>query len=270
MKQNQKSKEIIKYFRDLGLDVHTSTMARGHMGFFLNGRIDISKNTPSERIIPTLLHEFAHYIHFGFEKDLNKSGGNLNIIFKTDNNFEQELIKVTNFVDANSKCEILIKHKELVKANIKNLDEKIKSKFPSFKRSKPFKEFNKAIKGTNLKYLLKYDKVKICPWFLFGKAEILSISNIDKDFPNLNPAFADYIRLKSLLRRQKKISARILKLQNYYKRPTELFARFVEGLYINKNIVFELAPNAYHRFFELLEMNYYGELKTVFKKLDLC
>ena len=58
--------ELIKYFRSLGIIVHTGTKARGHQGFFLKNRIDISKNIPENRVIPTLLHEFAHYIHYKF------------------------------------------------------------------------------------------------------------------------------------------------------------------------------------------------------------
>ena len=56
-------KALIKYFRSLGLEVNTSTAARGHQGFFLKNRIDVSKNVAEERFIPTLLHEFAHFIH---------------------------------------------------------------------------------------------------------------------------------------------------------------------------------------------------------------
>ena len=269
MKQECKSQELIEYFKRLGLDVHTTTKARGHLGFFINGRIDISKNTPADKINSTLIHEFTHYIHSKIETNIAKNGGSLQKIFKTDDNLEEELLKVTNFVDNNSKCEKLFMHKDIIKKNIKMLDEKIKNDFPNFKRSKPFKEFKKAIRGTNLKYLLKYDKVRIMPWFLFGKAEILSISTIEQDFPNLKPAFADYIRLKSYLRKQNRISARILKLQKYYKRPTELFARFTEGLYTDKNKVEELAPLAYKRFFELLNSGYYNELKNVFEILDI-
>lgn len=38
-----KAEELIRYFKSLGLTVHTGTKARGHQGFFLNNRIDISK-----------------------------------------------------------------------------------------------------------------------------------------------------------------------------------------------------------------------------------
>ena len=191
------------------------------------------------------------------------------VIFNTDDVSEEELLNVTKFVDENSKCEKLFIHKEIVKKKIKVLDDKIKKDFPNFKRSKPFREFNKAIRGTNLKYLLKYDRVRIMPWFLFGKEEILSINNLEKDFPNLKPSFIDYIRLKSFLRKQNRISGRIAKIQKYYKRPTELFARFTEGLFLDNNKVKELAPKAYKRFFELLNSGYYKELKNVFQMLSI-
>lgn len=257
--------DLIKYMESLGLKINTTTRARGHQGFFLDGRIDISKTTPPERFIPTLMHEFAHYIHSKLEGNISKTGGNLAKIFNTDDDYTKELIAVTNFVDNHSKCEKLIRHRDMVKDSIKKLDLQIKEDFPNFKRSKKFKEFDKAIKGSKLKYLLKYDRVRIMPWFLFGKEEVLSINTIEQDFPNLKTAFVNYIRLKSLTRKQRRISNRISKLHKYYNRPTELFARLVEGLFIDENVIRELAPNATKRFFELLEQGYYGELKNIFE-----
>ena len=257
--------ELIEYMESLGLEIHTTTKARGHLGFFLDGRIDISKSTPHERIIPTLLHEFTHYIHSKIEVNIPKTGGSLNKIFNTEEDFADELIAVTNFVDYHSKCEKLIRHKDIVKESIKKLDLQIKKDYPNFQRSKKFKEFDKAIRGTKIKYLLKYDRVRIIPWFLFGKEEVLSINTIEQDFPNLKTAFVNYIRLRSLTRKQRRISNRISKLQRYYNRPTELFARFVEGLYLDKVQICQLAPKATERFFELLEQGYYRELKNIFE-----
>ncbi|MGN0018664.1 MAG: hypothetical protein ACI37S_06450 [Candidatus Gastranaerophilaceae bacterium] len=258
---------LIKYFKTLGLEVNTKTKARGHLGFFLDGRIDISKNLPQNRVIPTLLHEFSHYIHSKIEKNISKTGGSLKILFNSFDSYEDELIAVTNFVDEHSKCETLFKHKEMVKSEIKKLDNLIKVDYPKFQRSKKFKEFDKAIRGTKLKYLLKYDRVKIMPWFIFGKEEIISINTLEQDFPKLKKAFVYYLKLKSLQRKQKRISNRISKIQRYYKRPTELFARFIEGLYIDKDTVAKKAPNAYRRFYELLNEGYFYELKTVFSQI---
>ena len=255
---------LIKYFKTLGLDVHTTTKARGHLGFFLNGRIDISKNIPEHKIIPTLLHEFSHYIHSKIEKNVSKTGGSLKVLFNSCESFEDELIRITNFVDESSKCEKLLEHKEMVKSEIKNLDELIKKEYPKFQRSKKFKEFDRAIRGTKIKYLLKYDRVKIMPWFIFGKEKIISINTIEQDFPRLKQEFVYYLKLKSLQRKQKRISNRISKMNKYYNKPTELFARFIEALYLNNNFVAENAPKAYKRFYELLDEGYFYELKNVF------
>ena len=114
------AKDLIRYFEGLGIEVHTTTKARGHQGFFLKNRIDISKNLPEFRIIPTLLHEFAHYIHYSLEPEMPKTGGSFEKIFKENHTyFEQELIKVTNFVDENSLCVKLYEHKDRVKDQIK-------------------------------------------------------------------------------------------------------------------------------------------------------
>ena len=77
------AQRLIKYFKSIGLTVHTGTKARGHQGFFLNNRIDISKNISENRLVPTLLHEFTHYIHSKLEPYMNKTGGTLEIIFKS-------------------------------------------------------------------------------------------------------------------------------------------------------------------------------------------
>ena len=87
---NIDKKELIQYYKSLGLTVHMTTKARGHQGFFLKNRIDISKNTPENRIIPTLLHEFAHYIHSKIEPDMNKTGGTLSMLLNRTIRFLQK------------------------------------------------------------------------------------------------------------------------------------------------------------------------------------
>ncbi len=257
-------KELIRYFKSLGLSVHTSTKARGHQGFFLKNRIDISKNTPQDRIIPTLLHEFAHYIHSKIEPDMAKTGGTLNALFQSgDTIILDELMRVTNFVDENSLCIRLYEHKDRVKAKIKEYDKTIKLYYPKFQRSKKFKEFDKFIRKSNARYLLKYDRVKVIERGFFKRnIKIYTIDNIEKDF-DMPEAFAAYIRLKSYTRKQARIAARINKYKKYYEKPAELFARFVEGLYIDKEWTEALAPVAVKKFYELLESGYYMELKNL-------
>lgn len=259
-----KETQLIKYFKSLGLQVHTGTKARGHQGFYTNNRIDISKNIKAERVIPTLLHEFAHYIHSKIEPEMMKTGGTLEVLFQDSNPIiEKELIRVTNFVDTNSLCEKLILHKKTIQDKVKYYDEQIKKHYPNFQRSKKFKEFDKYIKNSKAKYLLKYDRVKLVTGFWKNKIEIFSVNNIEKDFTDMPQAFADYIRLHSYQKKQSRISARINKYKKYYERPTELFARFIEGLYIDKNTTQKLAPYTTEIFYELLNKGYYKELQNV-------
>lgn len=312
--RSELKKELIKYFKSLGIKVYTNTKARGHQGFFLKNRIDISKNTKEERVIPTLLHEFAHYIHSKLEPDMAKTGGSLEVLFCEEKNchsealaeeshkfgmfrlsskysglglnrrkivspnndkshslIQQELLKITNFVDEHSQCKRLNSHKEQIKKKIKVLESEIKKDYPKFMRSKKFKEFDKYIKKSKVKYLLRYDRVKLMSpvWgFFSNKEEIFTIDNLEKDFPDMQPAFCAYIRLKSAQRKQARISKRINYLNKYYSKPTELFARFVECLYIDKTQAQVLAPMATQRFYELLQEDYYLELKHVLEMLQ--
>lgn len=107
-------KELIEFFKSVGLEVHTSTKARGHQGFYMRKRIDISKNIPQNRIVPTLLHEFAHYVHSQIEPFMEKTGGSLEKLFDSDEVaiYENELLEVTHFVDPQSKFERLEEHKQ--------------------------------------------------------------------------------------------------------------------------------------------------------------
>ncbi len=258
-------KELIKYFKSLGLTVHTTTKARGHQGFFMKNRIDISKNTPEERVIPTLLHEFAHYIHSKLEPDMAKTGGNISILFKSnDKKILQELIKVTNFVDQNSLCIRLFEHKDRVKNKIIEQEKIIKKFYPNFQRSKKFKEFDKYIKKSNARYLLKYDRVKlICGSFFRKTTKLYTIDNIEQDFTDMPQAFIAYIRLKSYQKKRSRISTRINKYKKYYEQPAELFARLVEGLYLDKEWVEAIAPNTVKIFYKLLAEGYYMELSKI-------
>ncbi|MCM1009667.1 MAG: hypothetical protein NC390_02150 [Fusobacterium sp.] len=260
-------KALIKYFRSLGLEVNTSTAARGHQGFFLKNRIDISKNVSEERFIPTLLHEFAHFIHSRIEPDLNRSGGTLEKIFNSSNPFyEKELIRVTQFVDESSRLVKLYEMRDKIRVKIKQQELIIKEDYPEFQRSKPFKPFDKYIRKSDARYLLKYDRVKITGGFWHAKTRVITIDTIEKDFPDMPEAFAACIRLKSLQRKGSRVSARINRYKKYYERPAELFARLVEGLYIDEEWVCALAPQTTEKFYELLEKGYYAELKDIIKK----
>ena len=128
-------KELIEYITNLGLTVNTRTKARGHQGFFIKNRIDISKNISEERAIPTLLHEFAHFVHYQIEPKMNITGGSYTALFGEENPIiEKELTKVTNFVDENSLCVKLYEHKDRIKSKIKEYENIIKKEYPDFMR----------------------------------------------------------------------------------------------------------------------------------------
>ncbi|MBO7673346.1 hypothetical protein J6S88_08085 [bacterium] len=260
-------KEFIKYLKTLGLTVNTVTKARGHRGFFLNNRIDISKNIEENRIIPTLLHEFTHYVHSKMEPDIGKNGGTFTKIFNSDNPvYKNELSKVTQFVDEDSRLVKLYNMRSELKEKIEDEEVIIRGYFSDFKRSLPYKKIEKEIKKSDMKYLLKYDKVKIFDGVLSFKTKIISVDTVENDFSGYEKYVYSYIRLKSYQRKFNRISSRINKYNRYYSRPTEMFARLVEGLYLDEEWVEALAPESVKRFYELLENGYYGELQNVIKR----
>ncbi len=259
-------KTLLRFLKSLDIEVKTNTKARGHQGFYFKNRIDVSRHLNDDRAVEVLVHEFAHYIHSKIEPDIYKNGGSLEKLFLvSDCSFiEKELIRVTDFVDKNSRMITLKKYKQQFSSQIKEYQKLIQEEFPDFQRSKKFKEFDKYIKKSNARYLLKYDRVKIVSRFL-RRETLLSIDNLETDFRDMPDSFAMYIKLKSLQRKQAKVSARINRLSKYYKKPSELFARFVEGYFFSKDNILSIAPVFSNRFDELLNEGYYFELEDLFR-----
>ena len=254
-------KRMVEFIRSVGLTVNTTTKARGHQGFFLKDRIDISTELSIQRKIEVLIHEFTHHIHYKIDPHVYKTHGDLSILFPNSDikRIEEELLCITRFITNNKASKTLLTQKENTLAEIKTLDEKIKSEYPDFKRSYPHKKLEKQIKQTDAKYLLKYDRVSVKGLFT-TKTKLYTISSLDTDFLQLSESARNYIKLKAKQRIIKRISSRTNKLNNYYKRPTELFARFVEALFIDTKKVSELAPHTYLVFCRELSNNRYHEL----------
>jgi len=254
---------ILDFLKKRKVQIKTNTKARGHLGFYCNDKITLSKNLSYDKKLLVLLHEFAHKIHSEIEPDHYQKGGNLEILFKTENIelFEKELLKVTEFVDENSKCLNLEEMKNEYKDKVKFYENIIKQEFPNFAKSKKFKEYEQYQRKTKCKskYFLKYDHIKIFTPWLF-KNEFYSIEKLDEDFPKLPQNFKNYFYLLSNYRKQKKVQNKIAKCKRYYKRPTELFARFVEGLVKNNAVTKQLAPNVYMQFNMLANQGYYNDL----------
>lgn len=259
--------EMVLFLKNLGLAVHTNTKARGHQGFFLKDRIDISINLPDKRKIEVLIHEFTHFVHYQIDGDVFKNHGSLDVLFPNSDIkiIEEELYNVTRFVDTNKSFNLLEEQRIKVLEQIKSLDKKIKVRYPDFRRSYDYPIFTKTINKCDAKYLLKYDRVQVKTMF-FGGNKIYSVQNIDSDFPNLDEYVKDYIRIKAQQRKLKRISSRLNKLERYYRRPTELFARFVEGLFIDTSKVAEIAPYTYLVFCKELSQNRYFILADFINK----
>ncbi len=260
-------RNVIEFLRECGIEVKTNTKARGNQGLYQKNRIDLAKNIKDDKAISVLVHEFAHHIHYKTDKDFIKTGGSLEKLFDTKDikEIKSELIQVTRLTDKNSRLTVFLDAKEETSKTIKSMQSAIKRDYPNFQRSKKFVEFEKYIKNTDAKYLTKYDVIKIIKGFFIKKEVILSVKNIENDFPNMPKAFQIYIKLCSLQRKQSKLARRINKLSKYYEKPTELFARFVSGYFMTPETVETIAPNATHKFLELLKKGYYKELKDLFE-----
>lgn len=259
-------RNLVEFLRSLNIEVKTNTKARGNNGLYQKNRIDIARGLKEEQAIEVLVHEFAHHIHYKIDKDFNKKGGSIKNLFNTNDVTEiiSELINVTNLIDKNSRLNIFLNAKEEVSNQIKGMQSVIRRDYPNFLRSKKFPEFEKYIKGSDAKYLVKYDAIRIMQGFFFKKERVLTVKNLEVDFPDMPKAFQLYIRLCSMQRKQSKIARRINKLNKYYDKPTELFARFVQGYFLNPETISTVAPVTTKRFRELLESDYYKELKDLF------
>ena len=180
---------LICYLESLGIDVNVGkNKARGNKGVFIfrrnNFRIDVSKYT--ENPLPVLIHEFSHYVHSLYDKNLSS----LDFIFgEMTDEIREELINITVQDVSKDFATELFNKKAEINAQIKNLAGLIKKTYPDFRLSSPHKKIEQGIKNPQ-KYLLKYDRVRI--W-----NKIISVENIEKDCFTLNPEEIAYIMVKS-------------------------------------------------------------------------
>lgn len=227
---------LAEYIRKQGVSVNIGVnKARGNKGFFKTNdkafRIDVSKGLDDKEVLRVLVHEFAHYI---FHKNC----------IETDfyKKYEEELIKLTVDSIPKSSIEPLFEKKTAIKENISKISKKIKVSYPNIKLSDKKNKLEKEINKTELKYLLKYDSVKVLKCF---STKIYSIKNLESDFMNINPVYADYIRLNSAKRFLARINSRISRLNRYYNTPTELFARSLEYFILRPDYMKNTTPDLY-------------------------
>ena len=248
--------KIVNYLESLGINVNVSkNKARGHKGFFkcINSssfRIDISNSLTEPEILKVLIHEFAHYIHYQNDKDLLS----LEFAFGSDyEDFIDELIQITVDSVPKSFASGIFSRKETLNKEIKTISKIIKSEYPNFKRSKPFVPIESNLKNP-FNYLVKYDRVKV-------NNKIYSIASLKENSENLSKIQIAYIDLKAKQRELSRLNSKILKYNKYYNRPTELFARFCELYFLNKNNASVLAPNISKAFSDNLKSSKIKQLK---------
>ena len=247
--------ELKEYLSSLGICVNIGkTKARGNNGVFMhrfdNFRIDVSGKVKQEEILSVILHEFAHYIHYSYDKTLNS----LDFIFSNyDDELKEELIKITVNEIPKDFAVALYSEKDKLKSEIKELSAKIKIFHPDFKLAQTSSCLDKLI-NYPLKYLLKYDRVKY-----LGK--LYSVHELD-DYKISEDAKL-YLLIKSKQRAVNRINSKISKLNRYYNSPSELFARFLESYYTKSVYTKSVAPTAYS-YINKSENPYIKKLNKIF------
>lgn len=244
--------DLVQYLESLGIEVNIGkNKARGNKGFFkFDGskyRIDIAKGQNEDVILKTLAHEFAHFVHYQYDKTLKS----LDFIFDDSEYITKELLDITVEMIPKVSVEPLFTKKENLKTEISDLEKELDNLNLEILENK--------IKFSPLKYLLKYDRVKVFEGFSFKMYKVEDLKP-DNDIEK-------YIILRSKQRHLKRINSKIARLNKYFNSPSELFARAFEMYIANKNQLKELAP----RTFAIFEENYKKpkilELSTFLKKI---
>ena len=256
-RKRDKLEELVSFIRKQGIIVNIDkNSARGHKGFFAQKcdvfRIDVSKNLNNEEKTSTLLHEFAHYIHYKYEKSLES----LNFIFKglTDNEME-ELLEVTVSNIPKEFVNKLYTSKEKLTNDNKELVTSIKKKYQKFKASSSNKLLDLSIMIPE-RYFFKYDKFKF-------NNRIYDIQNIKSDFLHLSKEKIDYIIYKANKRKIKSINSKINKFNKYYNQPTELWARFFELYFTDYQKILKIAPNLSLKFKNNIKISNIPEISVI-------
>ena len=255
-KRNRTS-SLTEYLNSIGIDINIGkNKARGNKGLFKVAgnkfRIDISKNLTEDASIRTLVHEFAHFLHYKNDKSLKS----LEFIFGANwEEYSDELINLT--VDLIPKASIspIFEQKNKIKLEIKTISNAIKSNRPDFLSSKPYKQIEQKILKLGYKSLLKYDKVRYLTF--------TGIKNLSIDTINIDSELKLYLQLKSKQRIQKRINSKISSLNKYYNSPTVLWARALEYCIFEPEKTLKIAPNIFRLIDKKIASNELEELASV-------
>lgn len=264
--------EFVNYLKSLDIDVNIGkNKAGGNNGFFKavrnKYRIDISKNLSESEIIRVLIHEFVHYLHYKSDKTLKSTDFIFNGLYGS---YEEDLIKLT--VDSIPKMtarELFIQ-KDDCKKEIDRLINKLAVAFPDVKLSNKNNIIEKSILKTDLKYLLKHDRVRVISPF---SRKVYSIENIEKSFSSANPEYINYIKLCSKKRELNRLNSKISRLNRYYNSPAELIARSFEYYILKPDYMCSLTPNLYSYYNALFNLSHENDsvlisAQKIFEKMN--
>jgi len=236
--------KLIDYAKSLGIVVNLEkNKAKGNKGFFKTNdkqyRIDIAKGLSEEEILRVLVHELAHFMHYKNDKTLKS----LDFLFQDKyKDYEEDLLSLTVSAVPKDFAQKLFEEKNVLKSKISEISKNIKTTYPDIKFSNKNNTIAKELSKTSLKYLLKYDRVKMLSGFM---TKIYSINTIKTDFPNIKSEHYDYIKLCSLKRQLNRINGKISRLNKYYSAPSELFARSLEYYVINPEYMKTKTPRLF-------------------------
>lgn len=261
--QRNRILNIIEILKTFNIEVNIGkNKARGNRGFFAVSknfyRIDIAKGLSEELVERTLVHEFAHFVHYINDNSLKS----LEFIFPNNDFIMEELLKITVDLVPKDSIKPLFDLKTKVTQEINDLIAQLKQIYFKFDTNKPFNIIEDKIKGTPYKYLLKHDRVKFVNFF---QTKIYTVQDFmgDQDV-NL------YLNLKSKQRTLKRIKSKISRMNKYYNSPTELFARSFEQFIFNPKFLQENTPNLYLLYIKAVEYDKVPEITNFiknFKKL---
>ena len=242
------------YIESLGIEVNIGkNRARGNKGFFKsqNGkyRIDISKCISDIEKLKILVHEFSHYVHYKYDKTLKSLNFIFNDVYK---DYEDDLINLT--VDSIPKSTVspLFNLKTEITQDVNDYNKYFSEKYSDYVPNKPFKKIEKSITQSELRYLLKYDRVKIFSGFQF---KIISLDNINELSRDISEDSLMYLKLKVAQRKLRRINSKISRLNKYYNSPTELFARSLEYYICDKERMKMKTPDLYKYYDSVINAN---------------
>lgn len=234
--------DLTNYLEACGIEVNIGkNKARGNKGYFkVRGdsfRIDVAKNQAEDSVINILAHEFAHFVHYEYDKTLKS----LDFIFTDSDSLMEELLAVTVATIPKQTVEPLFKQAKLLKDDINVLKLKLNA------LNLDYEKLEKRIKKSPFKYLLKYDKVKVYEGFYLKSYSIEEL--IEETDVNL------YLHLKSKQRNLRRLNSKISRLNKYYNEPTELFARAFELFISDRKLLLNTAPTVCKMLEEAISSN---------------